>query len=274
MPISTLTTGETTTKSGFGDRILFFRPRTRGFTLIELLVVISIIAVLIALLLPALLNAKRAGRDMQCMSNLRQTMAATVLFANDHGQEFPRYMSPVNFDFANPIDAYWSSLLCLPRYLPDTAALDCPDFEPNHPGFSFHDDAPRSDGGNSAWSRVEYAINASFIATGYDRSPQELNRTATTDEISQAGRTIVYLDCRNLRYETIFPGRAMGSALTFGRLQNDYIPDASRHKNNVNVVWADGHASAVRTPDPSNPYSADALTDINVSPDNNFWDLD
>lgn len=108
------------------------RPFVSGFTLIELLVVISIIALLISILLPALSSARESGQSVACLSNIRQMLIASHAYATDSKDFLPSAIAPSAGDSYHNANAFWFRALTTKGSYIDSGALACPtDINPN-----------------------------------------------------------------------------------------------------------------------------------------------
>jgi prepilin-type N-terminal cleavage/methylation domain-containing protein/prepilin-type processing-associated H-X9-DG protein len=162
----------------------------RGFTLIELLVVVAIIAVLAAILLPALRNAKKSALRAQCVNNLRQCGVAFYLYAEDNedylpmpgswpsngGKDVMNWNRPANHGHLYPYLQY------------NADPLYCSDFlEPNNPanGGYFKDRKRNIQWFRESWTNNYVAQWSSYCmphhAAGPVSGPNDIPRTEPHD---------------------------------------------------------------------------------------------
>ncbi|MFG0330891.1 MAG: type II secretion system protein [Phycisphaerales bacterium] len=137
----------------------------RAFTLIELLVVISIIALLIGLLLPALSRAKKAAQFAQCANNTKALITATMMYASDSNDQtpLPNWRS---IDHVGPGWLYYGNPIPYNREKRETGTL--------FPYLNSHDiyHCPMHE---EPWTRTEqltsYLMNGAVVAFGRETRP-------------------------------------------------------------------------------------------------------
>lgn len=227
--------------------------RLRAFTLIELLVVISIIALLIALLLPALQRARRAATVLKCQSNLRQIMLGTMAYLNEHDSIFPehRYPSPDGSSAPGWGGGEWTWLQSLEPYIKDKEGYHCPDIDergsitwewtPNSIGYGqntfFHGEIPSRAQAGVTWG-THIAVENPF-SLDYVLQPSKNIAYADAEMTDQYGTPAISF---TLYWAFAAPAEVGGG--------NEGVAN-DRHDNAGMVVFLDDHVEVFADPNES-----------------------
>ncbi|HQL87505.1 MAG: putative major pilin subunit [Lentisphaerae bacterium ADurb.Bin082] len=214
-----------------------------SFTLIELLVVIAIIAILAAMLLPALSKARDKARAISCTSNLKQIGTGMRMYVDDHNGTFQKVKvsdggtlnagswpdDPNTLDYMSLKSQvhYWG--IMLHRYVGDKSTFGCP--------AAINPDLyPTSESPDNLRMYATYGFPGIFLEGAKEMA------------IKKPSETVFCQDTFEHRYDNNKGGAE--SDMPFDGMKQwaanaDAVWEYFRHNNTGNVTWVDGHVSSI-----------------------------
>ena len=234
------------------------RTKRKGFTLVELLVVIAIIAILAAILLPALSRARRQALSVQCVNNLRQIFLASAMYASENNGHYCPAAPDIDEGFGGRIR--WHGVRAtadkdsefdpkrgpLAEYLPDGRVKECPVFTE----FRRTGEVPNAfESGTGG-----YGYNKAYIG-GTDYLfpfPESLWNTTLDSAVRDPAQTIMFADAAMpqdgylVEYSFVEPPLFATVEHPHGEEEWGFSAPSIhfRHDGRANVLWCDGHITS------------------------------